>query len=117
MGKLIELLIDPWQPVVSPGVHRCDLCRLTGYPGTLVYEGTTIQVGTLNLFVPAEGFLYGAPSLIAHCIDAHEYAPPVEFQEAVMNCPPMRSMAYRRAILRNGPKVLILGPKEVAPPL
>ena len=37
-------------------------------------------------------------------MDAHGYSPPAEFQQAVMDCPPMRSMDYLKAILKNGPK-------------
>jgi hypothetical protein len=47
--------------------------------------------------------LYAAPSLILHYIDAHEYAPPEAFCEAVLACPPMGSEAYLQAIIRNGP--------------
>lgn len=56
------------------------------------------------MFIPGDGILYVAPSLILHYLDAHGYQAPVEFQSAVMNCPPMRSMNYLKAILKNGPK-------------
>jgi hypothetical protein len=104
--KLIRLLVDPWEPFVAAGGHHCEFCRLTGGPASLVYEGMTVTLGAANLFVPADGFLYVAPSLIAHYIDAHEYAPPPEFREAVRSCPSTRSMEYRRAILANGGRPL-----------
>jgi hypothetical protein len=107
MQKLIGLLVDPWQPVHAVGLHDCPFCRFSGGPRTLTYRGTTIAMGAANLFVPAEGRLYIAPSLIAHYIDAHEYAPPTEFCRAVMECPPMRSMDFLKAILQNGPESLI----------
>lgn len=58
----------------------------------------TISMGSTNLFVPGAAALYVAPSLILHYMDAHEYAPPAAFCQAVLQCPPMRSMAYLRAI-------------------
>jgi hypothetical protein len=53
-----------------------------------------------------------APSLILHSMDAHEYAPPAAFCEAVLACPPMRSMDYLRAILKNGPPGFTRGGRE-----
>ena len=50
------------------------------------------------MFVPADGVLYAAPSLVAHSVDAHDYQPPAEFVRAVEACPPMRSMAYLRQL-------------------
>ncbi len=106
VAKLLTLLVDPWQPFISPGLHACEFCRISGGLGSLCYNGSWVSMGVNNLFVPGTGFLYVAPSLIAHYIDAHLYAPPAEFCQAVLQCPPMRSMNYRRAILRNGPRWL-----------
>ena len=39
--RLIEMSKHPWQPSISLGFHRCDLC---------LYEG---QSGNHNVFVPA----------------------------------------------------------------
>ena len=94
-AKLVEIAKDPWQPVHFAGPHACEFCRISKIGGVA------------NLFVPAEGFLYVAPSLIVHYVDAHEYAPPAAFQRAVVACPRMRSMEYLKAILKNGPKGLI----------
>jgi hypothetical protein len=44
------------------------------------------------------------PSLAAHYILAHGYAPPQEFCDAVLRCPPMRSPAYFQAIVANAPQ-------------
>jgi hypothetical protein len=105
VNRLVDLLVDPWQPAVSPGRHACEFCRLTGGPSMIEYQGKKVlHIGQTNLFVPAEGFLYVAPSSILHYIDAHEYAPPPQFCRAVLDCPPMRSVQYLRAILTNGPR-------------
>jgi hypothetical protein len=94
--KLKTLLVNPWQPAVAAGYHPCDLC---------LYEPE--KAGTHNLFVPGEKCLYVTPELILHYINAHQYRPPDEFCEAVLQCPPMRSAEYRRTLATSaGPGLL-----------
>lgn len=66
-------------------------------------DSLVIHFGANNLFVPGEGVVYVAPSMIAHYIDAHAYEPPAVFWEAVMKCPEMWSDAYGQALILNGP--------------
>jgi len=99
---LVLLLVEPWQPVVFAGHGVCERCRFSGGPSKLVFEGNTIMLGSNNLFVPADDHrVFVAPSLIAHYIDAHEYAPPDEFQRAVVACP-RTSIEHRRKLLERG---------------
>ena len=107
VDKLLTLLVDPWQPAVSAGHHRCSFCRISGGPGGLNHLGQLVKMGNLNLFVPGAGCIYVAPSSIPHYIDAHEYWPPVEFCDAVLACPDMRTPEYLRAILANGGRGLV----------
>jgi hypothetical protein len=93
--QLVFLLRDPWQPVVAAGFHRCAFCQLIG-------ERNTIVAGTANLFIPAKAGVYVAPSLVAHYVEAHEYCPPVDFQEAVLTCPEMKSFAYLKEMKTRG---------------
>jgi hypothetical protein len=101
VGKLVELLVKPWAPMYLLGYADCPFCEVPSY--SLTHKQTTIAVGALNLFVPGQDFLYVAPSLIAHYIVDHNYAPPAEFCEAVLRCPPMGSKEYFQAIVKNGP--------------
>jgi hypothetical protein len=96
-SRLAELLANPWQPMVSAGLHSCSLCRFDQ------------PAGTANVFVPGRGFLYVAPQLVLHYIAAHEYSPPAEFEAAVLACPPMRSMDYLRAVRQSAPPGLLKG--------
>jgi len=89
--KLQELLVQPWQPAVTAGVHRCDLC---------LYAGE--KTGARNLFIPDGTRVFIVPELILHYMNAHQYRPPDEFCRAVTNCPPMGSQEYRRALLAAG---------------
>jgi hypothetical protein len=107
VDKLADLLVNPWQPCVAMGYHRCGFCRLSGGPSSFRNGVSNVEMGVSNLFVPGDGFLYVAPSLILHYMDAHGYSPPAEFHAAVMACPVMRSMEYLKAILKNGPKGIV----------
>ncbi len=102
LDKLFELLVKPWNPMLLMGYAECGLCKID--INDLTYNDKTIRVGNLNLFIPGEGFLYVMPSLAAHYILAHNYAPPQEFCDAVMRCPPMGSDDYYRAVVANGPQ-------------
>lgn len=99
---LTALLIDPWQPFAHAGPHRCTLCRFTGGPAVLRYRDREIALGVTNVFVPTQDRAYVAPSLIAHYIDSHDYAPPAEFQQAVLSSPPMKSMDYYKLLRKRG---------------
>ena len=46
--------------------------------------------------------VFVGPIMIPHYIDAHEYSPPTDFQEAVLRCPEMRSVAYLRELKSRG---------------
>jgi len=101
--KLCRLSQDPWCPVVWAGVHYCEFCRFTGGNGTTHFKGYSISgFASSCLFVPGDGFLFVAPTSIAHMIDAHGYRPPEAFCEAVLRCPEMRTVAYLKAVLANG---------------
>lgn len=100
--SLIELLVNPWQPVVASGVQRCNFCRFSGGPGKLQFGGITVRIGVANLFVPEEHQVFVAPSLIAHYIDSHEYAPPNKFQQAVLACSRIASADYVRMLRKHG---------------
>lgn len=112
--RLFELLINPWEPFVSAGYHDCSLCRFTGGPKEIRMQNRSIRVGKANLFVPGTDCVFVAPSSIIHYVDAHGYTPPSVFQEAVMQCPEMRSMDYFRALKRHlSIKALTLPPDDL----
>ncbi|MCA9066976.1 MAG: hypothetical protein KDA96_28105, partial [Planctomycetaceae bacterium] len=91
VAQLTKLLVNPWQPCVTMGWHNCPFCRFSRGPRQFTINNTTIDMGISNLFVPAADTIFVAPSLIVHYIDAHEYCPPQQFQDAVHACPEMRS--------------------------
>jgi hypothetical protein len=48
--------------------------------------------------VPSGDRLYFAPEMIAHYIERHEYAPPLDFVEAVLACPLPGTDGYAAAV-------------------
>ena len=106
LGKLVELFIDPWQPWVTGGWHACGLCEGNKAPRSFEYHGRSIRMGSTNLYVPGDGVVYVAPSLILHYIESHRYAPPAVFRSAVQACPRSGGPTYKRALRSNGSAVL-----------
>jgi len=109
--QLLRLLVDPWQPLFFMGGHECEFCPEEPHEDLPAYyrrhqierDGLVVDFGANNLYVPGEGCVYVAPSMIAHYVDVHRYEPPVAFWEAVMNCPEMGSETYKQALIANGP--------------
>lgn len=97
--RLCRLLGNPWSFVTSAGIHRCGFCRFSGGGNAAFKNNQFNGFGSGMLFVPKGSTIYISPTNIAHYIDAHGYCPPAEFQQAVMECPEMRSTAYMRALL------------------
>src|SRR5438874_9017018 len=52
--------------------------------------------------VPGEDCLFVAPEMVAHYVDAHQYRPPEEFVEAVLECPDLGTPAYAAAVHLRG---------------
>lgn len=95
--RLVVWSEAPWQPVVTVGVHSCDLCQFEG------------AVGSRILFVPDRNYAWICPELIGHYINAHRYQPPEEFCRAVLAAPEMKSMAYLKAIRDAAPALIHVG--------
>ena len=85
--KLTELLAVPWE--LGPhflGFHTCDLCNEPD------------RRSVRNLYVPGGEVLYVCPELILHYMADHEYAPPVQFCNAVLVCPLLGSESNLEAV-------------------
>jgi hypothetical protein len=93
--KLKELCSDSWQPLASAGFHVCELCQFDG------------PAFSANVFVPYQSRIYVAPVAVVHYISAHWYRPPQIFIDAVLKCPPMNSINYKKALLENGGRSLV----------
>ena len=106
--KLCQLLVNPWNPAYPAGYHFCELCRFTGGTGSGNFKDyKVLGVSAASLLIPGNDVVYISPSSIAHYVDAHVYQPPMEFCEAILNCPPMRSVQYFKAIFEIGGRELV----------
>lgn len=102
--RLAVLAEDPYQPVVTAGVHACDVCQ---FPEA---------AGSAHLIVPGDGVLYVCPTLIVHYVAVHRYLPPAAFLAAVTRCPDVRTREYRVAYLDNGGRALSRALKQLGAP-
>jgi len=80
---------DAYQPFLYRGVHYCGHCN-----------PESPARGSLNLLIPHKRWLYVAPEMIVHYVEAHGYLPPREFLDALVACPPQRSDGYFKLIDR-----------------
>jgi hypothetical protein len=92
---LIELISGSPLLIATPGIRICNLCQFDG------------EIGQKSLLIPGNGHLYFFPELIIHYIGTHWYKPPESFSQAVLNCPPIKSMEYKKKFLDNGGRKLV----------
>jgi hypothetical protein len=74
LSKLCKLAKDPKNPMW--GFHECDIC-------TTSWRKRPQGNGEIHV-VGSDGTAYVAPTLIVHYIKAHNYLPPKDFVEAVL---------------------------------
>ena len=96
--RLNYLFKDPWQPSVFMGWHECRFCRYDGYQSYY------------NLFIPGNGVTNVAPQGILHYIAVHDYSPPPEFRQAVMQWPATDTSAYFEALQVRGCPIQVARP-------
>ncbi len=82
---------EAWAPVRTCGVHFCEVCARAR-------PGERRHAAGGNLWIPAQEYVYVAPELILHYIEAHQYRPPDAFVAAVLVCPPQGSEEYMRLL-------------------
>lgn len=76
---------------LAAGHHACEFCPhlANRHPAhSFEYEGETFFLGSAEIWVTSSaGICYVAPNLIIHYIEAHQYLPPEEFIQAVLQMP------------------------------
>jgi hypothetical protein len=87
IAKLQQLPSPSPIAIASLSINECPYCRETS--------------SSTSFVIPGDGFLYVYPALLLHYIQAHGYAPPSVFCEAVLNCPPLDSPEYVEAVRQN----------------
>lgn len=75
-SEVVKLLKKYSVKNLCMGVHMCEYCK---------QDSKSISNGNGEIWVVKDGKLYIAPYLIIHYIKDHNYKPPEEFIDAVLN--------------------------------
>ena len=76
------------------GFHQCDFCKAT-QPTSVTRNGKELRLGAAEVWVPGNnGIVYIAPNLVYHYVTVHDYMPPREFIDAVLDSPQPNTSAY-----------------------
>jgi hypothetical protein len=75
------------------GIHLCNFCDSEQWPPpslkeqpSMNLEGKDVLMGSCEIWIPGDGsIIYASPAMIIHYVDDHQYSPPREFFNAVMN--------------------------------
>jgi hypothetical protein len=90
MSKGVQKVIFMKNYFHMMGVHYCDFCNEKDtimenlIKPQVKFNNETINLGGSEIFVIKDKLVYIAPSLIFHYVLDHEYLPPDEFIDAVM---------------------------------
>jgi len=84
-AKLFDLCFQ--YAMATSGYHNCDFCPRRKDAGALKVrrKWRSIWLGTAEIHVIYRGTTYAAPNMIYHYVVDHDYRPPEEFVEAVIN--------------------------------
>ena len=83
------------------GFHTCEFCKTNKYDCLRVkYKGEERKVGYYEIRVfSKDGKVYAAPSMILHYIMEHNYMPPEEFINAVIEAGDISNEDYYNKVL------------------
>lgn len=78
----LEALIRRERVRQMRGFHACSCCGARMVP--ITPDDPSLLLGSAEVWVPGDGCIYAAPTLILHYVRAHTYLPPRVFVDAVM---------------------------------
>lgn len=83
------------------GFHQCQFCDLPPYePIVEEWHGEKIWLGSAEIRVFCQDKTYASPNLVFHYVVEHDYCPPEEFIEAVLQGPLPKTTEYEKLINR-----------------
>ena len=101
VARLQQFEETEWAMLAMLGLHVCQFCEAEGAQKPWVCN--------MQHYIPAGDRLYIAPLMIRHYIEAHGYAPPAEFCEALLRCPLPGDDEYNRQLAPHLPEFLEAG--------
>lgn len=105
VGKVPDEFVDKlwdylrYNIIQMRGFHECNLCtEKTGYL-SVKRDDEELKLGSAEIrVIGVNGKIYAAPNLIYHYVTIHNYRPPDEFIDAVLNGPRPDSSDYIKYI-------------------
>lgn len=91
--KIHEFIKTSGMYVYFLGYHKCDFC-----------DFINVELGAATILIAYKKKVYICPALIVHYIENHQYLPPTEFIEAVLNYDHQSAMEYFNKIRENKSK-------------
>lgn len=88
--KIYEFNKTPGMCIRFCGYHNCDFC-----------DFINIELGAITILIAYKDKVYICPALVSHYIEKHQYRPPDEFIEAILNYDHQYAMEYFKKIREN----------------
>ena len=85
--ELLDALFEKFQDRVNQtrGFHRCEFCDRPSFGVEVSRNRKSTRLGSAEIRVEGkDGITYAAPDLIYHYVIEHDYDPPPEFVEALL---------------------------------
>jgi len=95
LRRLEDFCLKPM--IQNFAIETCNLCREEEFVNFVTSAGKKIRLyGTYEIRIPSldRSKIYAAPDFIIHYIVIHNYKPPDEFIDAVLNAPLPGTKAY-----------------------
>jgi hypothetical protein len=86
--ELLDALFEKCSRRVNEtrGFHPCPFCVSYSFGVTASRKGESLTLGSAEVWVEAkDGKIYAAPDLIYHYVAEHDYRPPQEFINALLD--------------------------------
>jgi len=100
-GKVSQLFIDRLWAYCSHseflvyGYHFCPFCKDPPFGMLMEHNGESEKLGDGEIrVIIKEGFFFASPDLIFHYVVDHNYSPPEEFIQAILEAPLPGSKEY-----------------------
>ncbi|KRD58285.1 hypothetical protein ASE40_18300 [Flavobacterium sp. Root935] len=98
LQKLEEYILEPFN--TTRGYLKCDLCKSDSFKISILNQDINLGFSEIRVISEDGKQRFAAPDMIYHYIKDHNYSPPIEFIEAVINGPKPNSKKYQRFIKR-----------------
>jgi hypothetical protein len=93
--RLLEYCSSPVEGTLALGYHDCEFCPKPETPVRVPWQDGEVSLGNGEIRVIGTDIIYASPTLIYHYVVEHDYLPPEEFVQAMLNGPGPGSGEYQ----------------------